>query len=61
MPPPERSIGAESSIASLTSSLPLNVAVKASMGPSPGVVSQTISHGRAPRIMKTAKDKALKP
>ena len=54
MPPPESKIGADDSTASITAGSLENVAVKAPMGPSSGVVAQTITQGNKPLIINTA-------
>ena len=57
VPPPMRRMGADCSMAAMTSGSLEKVAVRAPTGPSGGVESQTISHGRRPRTAKTAKSR----
>ena len=53
VPPNIRRTGADSPIAATTAGSLEKVASSAPRGPSDGVVSQTISHGRSPRTAKT--------
>src|SRR5512146_1554998 len=51
------SMGADLSTASTTEGSLLNVLISAPHGPKEGVVTHTISQGRTPLMMKTAKSK----
>src|SRR3989338_3729192 len=56
-PPPASRTGLDASTDSIISGSELNVAVRASIGPSVGFATQTMSHGSKPRTKKTAMSK----